>query len=391
MAHSKVLKLVTVIGARPQMIKAAAISRSIRSHFSENVSETIVHTGQHYDPNMSQVFFDELGIPKEKYNLETGPGSHAVQTAKMMISIENVLLTEKPDALLLYGDTNSTLAACLVASKLFIPIIHVEAGVRFYNKLYPEEVNRIICDHLSALLFVPSAAGVKSLEEENIRNHVSDHQTADYNKQGVFFTGDIMYDNTLHFAGIAKSKAEEIAAKYSLPESFLLLTMHRPSNVDSKESLQGILGAMSSIAEIHGRNIVFPIHPRTQAIVESDPGLTEFVSSSRIQLIPPVSFIEMIHLESTASLIVTDSGGVQKEAYFLEKPCIIMLDETPWTELIDSGTAILTGNDPAKIRAAYETLSNKQLSFNRGLYGDGKAADFIVSKIIEHLNTTAHA
>lgn len=391
MTHPKRLKLVTIIGARPQMIKAAAISRSIRSQFSSRIEEIIVHTGQHYDQNMSQVFFDELGIPKEKYNLATGPGSHAVQTAKMMVSIEKVLLAEQPDALLLYGDTNSTLASCLVGSKLFIPIIHVEAGVRFYNKIYPEEVNRIICDHLSALLFVPSAAGIQSLEAENICHRVGEAGMADYNKQGVFFTGDIMYDNTLYFSSVAEQKADGINTRYDLPESFVLLTMHRPGNVDTTGSLAGILSAMKSITQKHGKPIVFPIHPRTEAIIQSEPALTALLNSFDIRLLPPVSFIEMIHLENSASLIITDSGGVQKEAYFLEKPCIIMLDETPWTELIESGTALLTGNDPEKIIEAFDTLSSRKLSFDKTLYGDGKASDFIVNKIIRHLNTQAHA
>ena len=372
------------------MIKAAAISRSIRSG-SSGISEVIVHTGQHYDENMSQVFFDELSIPKEQYNLGTGSGSHAEQTAKMMIAIEQVLLKEQPDAILLYGDTNSTLAACLVASKLFIPIIHVEAGVRFYDKKYPEEVNRIICDHLAALLFVPSVAGFRSLEEENIRHRLQHDEIANYNKQGVFLTGDIMYDNTLHFAAVAAEKAAAINSKYGLPERFILLTMHRPGNVDDRKSLSGILSAIRTISERHNAQIVFPVHPRTQAIIESDTELKALVASFAITLLPPVSFIEMIHLESSASLVITDSGGVQKEAYFLEKPCVILLDTTPWSELVDSGMAMLTGNNGEQIIHAYETLSNRPLTFDKGLYGDGKAADFIVSKITAHLNKKNYA
>jgi len=389
MTPSTALKIVTVIGARPQMIKAAAISRSIRGHFSKEITEVLVHTGQHYDRNMSQVFFDELGIPKEKYNLETGSGSHAEQTAKMMIAIEKVLLEEQPDALLVYGDTNSTLAACLVASKLFIPIIHVESGVRSYNKLYPEEVNRIICDHLSALLFVPSVAGMKSLELENIAHRATENGSADYNKQGVYLTGDIMYDNTLHFAGVAASGAEKINSKYGLPEDFILLTMHRPSNVDTQETLLDILTGIRTVSVSSGKQIVFPVHPRTKAIIDTDDALKSLIASFAIQLIPPVSFIEMIHLESTASVVVTDSGGVQKEAYFLGKPCLIMLDETPWSELVDSGTAILVGNSGQKIVSAYETLVNRQLTFDTTLYGDGKASEFIVAKILEHLKPAA--
>jgi UDP-GlcNAc3NAcA epimerase len=252
-------------------------------------------------------------------------------------------------------------------------------------------VNRIICDHLSALLFVPSAAGIQSLEAENIRHRVREAGMADYNKQGVFFTGDIMYDNTLYFAAVAGKKAAAINEKYSLPKMFILLTMHRPSNVDSKESLNSILTGIKTVVEEHDQQIVFPVHPRTRGIIESDPALKALIQSFAIQLIPPVSFIEMIHLENSASLIITDSGGVQKEAYFLEKPCIIMLDETPWTELVDSGMAILTGNSGEKIISAYNRLSNQALFFDKGLYGDGKAAEFIVAKILEHLKTRTHA
>ncbi len=378
------LKLVTIIGARPQMIKAAAISRAIRTEFADQIEEIIVHTGQHYDAAMSQVFFDELGIPKEKYNLGIGSGSHASQTAKMMLAIEEVLLAEKPDALILYGDTNSTLAACLTAAKLFIPIVHIEAGVRGYNKYFPEEVNRLITDHLSSLLFVPTISGMESLEKENVKHHPVTDDKTDFNAPGVYLTGDIMYDNTLYFSQVSDDKKDEIRTKYNLPETFVLLTMHRPSNVDDSANLHSVLKAVEQISTEYGVSFVFPVHPRTKAIIENDSKLFELIQRLPIQLIPPVSFIEMIYLEKTASLIMTDSGGVQKEAYFLQKPAVILLDETPWVELIESGNAILTGNSTEKIYSAYKELSSKQLHFNQDLYGDGKASAFIVTKILNH-------
>lgn len=382
------LKLVTIIGARPQMIKAAAISRAIRLHFNNEIEEIIVHTGQHYDVAMSQVFFDELQIPKEKYNLEIGSGSHAVQTAKMMIAIESVLLKEKPDALITYGDTNSTLAACLTAVKLFIPIIHIEAGVRGYNKHFPEEVNRLICDHLSSMLFVPTVAGIESLKKESI-THNNQVKVANFNQPKVFLTGDIMYDNTIHFSAISEKKKDLIQAKYNLPEAFILVTIHRPSNVDDFSNLYGIFTAIERISVEFNKSFVIPVHPRTKAIIEKNNELSSLIKRLNILLIPPVSFIEMIYLETTASFILTDSGGVQKEAYFLQKPCIIMLDETPWTELIESGNAILTGNDPEKIYLAYKELTQRKLQFDLKLYGDGNASTFIVRTILDDFKSIA--
>jgi UDP-GlcNAc3NAcA epimerase len=380
------LKLVTIIGARPQMIKAAAISRAIRTEFTDQIEEIIIHTGQHYDTAMSQVFFDELQIPKEKYNLEIGSGSHALQTAKMMIAIEEVLLKERPNVLLLYGDTNSTLAACLTAAKLFIPIVHVEAGVRGYNKYFPEEVNRLITDHLSSLLFVPTKSGMESLSKENVVHHSISQTKPDFNTPAVYLTGDIMYDNTMFFSQVSDHKKEELHRKFNLPESFVLLTIHRPSNVDDSENLLSILHAVEQISTEFKVSFVFPVHPRTRFIIESNTVLSQLIKDLPIVIIPPVSFIEMIYLEKTASLVMTDSGGVQKEAYFLKKPALILLEETPWLELIESGNAILTGNNTDKIYNAYKELTTKELNFDQDLYGDGKASSFIVSKIVDHFN-----
>jgi UDP-GlcNAc3NAcA epimerase len=380
------IKLVTVIGARPQFIKAAAISRAVRNHFGRQIHEVIVHTGQHYDENMAKVFFEELEIPKEKYNLGIGSGSHAAQTANMMIALEEVVLKESPDALLLYGDTNSTLAACLVAIKLFIPIIHVEAGVRSYNKIYPEEINRLICDHFSSLLFVPSDAGMRSLQKEGflIENHKNVRANPDHPR--IFRCGDIMYDNTLFF--LNKVKKEDVFRKYGISDSpYILATMHRPSNVDSPETLESILKAFVAIGQKHNRNIILPLHPRTRQKYSGIPGLQELISNSRVYITEPVSFLDMIVLEKDADLVITDSGGVQKEAYFVKKPCLIMLDETPWPELVESGNALLTGSDYARICAGADHFlnGNNKLNFPL-LYGDGKASEFICKEIINTFN-----
>ncbi len=377
------IKIVTIIGARPQFIKAAAISRAISTEFSEEIQEVIVHTGQHYDKKMSSVFFDELNIPKEKYNLQIGSGSHALQTANMLIEIEKVIVEEKPDAILLYGDTNSTLAACLVGIKLHKHIIHVEAGVRSYNKEFPEEVNRLICDNMSSLLFVPSDAGMESLKQEGFKTEGTTGEINASNPK-VLRCGDIMYDNTLFFMENEKVQNAPIFEEYNLPkENYILATMHRPSNVDQFETLENILKALNTVVENHGKTIVLPLHPRTKKIIEENKDLSKWTENDQIKIIPPVSFLEMTALEKNADLIVTDSGGVQKEAYFMEKPCLIMLDETPWTELIESKNALLVGNDYDKIvNGANHYLSNSSELIFSPLYGDGKASEFICSEIV---------
>ena len=378
------IKIITVIGARPQFIKAAAVSRAIKNGFSDSIEEIIVHTGQHYDEKMSAVFFDELNIPKEKYNLAIGSGSHAEQTAKMMVELEKVVLAEKPDAILLYGDTNSTLAACLVGIKLHLHIIHVEAGVRSYNKEFPEEVNRVICDNMSSLLFVPSDAGMESLEHEGFLENRSGQGEVNANNPKVFRCGDIMYDNTLFFVKQNKKQEVSVFEKYGIPENnFILTTMHRPSNVDQIETIESILNALNDITLKHDKSIVLPLHPRTKKIIEEVPALNKLTQSDKIHIIPPVSFLEMIDLERGSDLVVTDSGGVQKEAYFMETPCLIMLSETPWTELLDSGNALLVDNDYEKItKGATHFLENNTELIFPSLYGDGKASEFICQEIV---------
>lgn len=380
------IKLLTIIGARPQIIKAAAISRAIKNNFTSQINEVIVHTGQHYDENMSKVFFTELEVPKEKYNLQIGSGNHADQTARMMIEINKVVEIEKPDALLLYGDTNSTLAACLVAIKIHLPVIHVEAGVRFYKKHYPEEVNRIICDHMSSMLFVPSDAGMDSLQKEGFNLTLPEKASTDW--PAVFRCGDIMYDNTLFFMDKVEHMPDSVFDRHQLPTSnYVLATMHRPSNVDSHQTLSNILRAFKTIIEQHKKSIILPLHPRTKHIIEQDKDLKTLLQVNGLCTIPPVSFLDMVRLEKYADLVITDSGGVQKEAYFMKKPALIMLDETPWSELVDTGNALLTGSDYDKICQGSNHFlgSGKQLDFVP-LYGDGKASEFICSQIIKYLS-----
>ncbi|HEY5826067.1 MAG TPA: UDP-N-acetylglucosamine 2-epimerase (non-hydrolyzing) [Cyclobacteriaceae bacterium] len=382
------IKIVTLIGARPQIIKAAALSRVITSTYSDRITEVLVHTGQHYDSTMSQVFFDELELPKEKYNLEVGSGTHAQQTARMLLGIEDILIKEKPDCLLLYGDTNSTLAGALTAAKRHLPVIHVEGGVRSYNKSFPEEVNRVICDHLSTLIFVPTISGIKSLQREGFADDPKPPFQIDNPK--VYYCGDIMYDNSLYFAEKASAKSPILKDLDLNDKQFALVTMHRPSNVDDPETLASLFNTFDTLAADNQITLVIPLHPRTMKAIENNPDKNLFnriKDNSLLKIIPAVSFFDMINLERRAAIIFTDSGGVQKEAFYFEKPCVILLDETPWVELVESGTALLTGSNGEKIKAAYQTLmtKRKELKFP-SLFGDGHAAAFICEKIIENFD-----
>jgi UDP-GlcNAc3NAcA epimerase len=377
-------KIVTVVGARPQIIKAAAISRAIKSNFINEITEIIVHTGQHYDANMSQVFFDELGIPNSNYNLQVGSGSHGVQTAKMLEGIEQILLKEKPDAILVYGDTNSTLAGAIAASKLHIPVVHVEAGLRSFNKKMPEEINRILCDHSATLLFSPTDAGYQNL----IREGFNANAQPPYNNDNPYIVhcGDVMYDNSLFFEQEAISKSE-ILKSISIP--YVLVTVHRAENTDNPKALNQLFEAFNHFTQKFKMSIVLPLHPRTAHLLSKvlHADLYQSIKQNNlIQIIEPVSFLDMIALESNATLVATDSGGVQKEAYFFKKPCIILREQTEWTELVESGAAILTGTDKNKIDAAFETILNTELSLQfKPIFGNGKAADFICKSIIEKL------
>ena len=380
------IKILTVVGARPQFIKSAAISRAISSSFSNDIEEVIVHTGQHYDRNMSNIFFEELSIPRENYNLEIGSSNHAHQTAQIMMALDDVIEIENPDALLLYGDTNSTLASCLVAIKRHLPVIHIEAGVRSFNKKFPEEVNRIICDHTSSLLFVPSDDGISNLKKEGfIMEESNVPRDILLNFPNTYRCGDIMYDNTLFFRDKADEYFKKIAKEHNLPDNnFFLVTAHRPSNVDAPENFKKIISFFHYAIDNLGKKIIFPIHPRTKKVIAENKELGELIKKKGVYCIPPVSFIEMIGLQKYSDLVITDSGGVQKEAFFMGKPCLIMLEETPWVELIESENAKLVGNNyDLLVEGANFYLENKPRNFEN-IFGDGNSSLFICEKIIEN-------
>lgn len=379
------IKIVTIIGARPQIIKAAALSRAIATHFPTKIKEVIVHTGQHYDANMSQVFIDELSIPTPDYNLNIGSASHGVQTAGMIEGIEKILLAEKPDYIVLYGDTNSTLAGAIAAAKIHIPIVHIEAGLRSFNKSMPEEINRIMCDHASTLLFSPTKTGLTNLINEGFSEKNKMPFSAD--KPGIFHCGDVMFDNSLFFKKIAETKSD-VLEKYELHgKQFILGTIHRDNNTDQPERLNAIFRALNSISGDNKTLVVLPLHPRTSKKLETvlkTSLFNEIKNNTYIKLLPPVSFLDMIQLESNCQLVITDSGGVQKEAYFFEKPSIILRSETEWVEIIKQGCGIIANADEEKITTSFSYFNeNKSLQFPQ-LFGDGKAAEFICRTMIEN-------
>lgn len=378
------MKIVTIIGARPQIIKAAALSRAITSKYAGSITEVIVHTGQHYDENMSQVFFDELNIPPAKYNLNTGSGNHGKQTASMIEGIEKILLDEKPSAIVLYGDTNSTLAGAVAASKLHIPVVHIEAGLRSFNKAMPEEINRILCDHVATLLFSPTKAGYNNLVKEGFRENNKPPFTSD--NPSIYHCGDVMYDNSLHFSELAEKRTNILDQQKGRP--FILSTIHRNNNTDEPSRLSALFSAMNTITKNNQINIILPLHPRTAKLLNQNlPAglLNEIKSNPRIKIIPPVSFLEMIALEKNAQLVLTDSGGVQKEAFFFKKPCIIFRSETEWVELVECGSAIIADADEVRILKAYDQFKQKGKNEFPPIFGDGKAAEFICGEILKHL------
>ncbi|MBR0540372.1 MAG: UDP-N-acetylglucosamine 2-epimerase (non-hydrolyzing) [Bacteroidales bacterium] len=375
------MKLVTIIGARPQIIKAAALSRAIRNHYSDTIQEIIVHTGQHYDDNMSQVFFDELQIPHPDHNLHVGSASHGVQTARMTEGIESLLIKEQPDYIVLYGDTNSTLAGAVAAAKIHVPIVHIEAGLRSFNKSMPEEINRIVCDHCSTLLFTPTKAGLENLKREGFPMDNEGPYTIDNPK--VYHCGDIMYDNSLHFANIAEEKTNIIQRLELKGKPFVLATIHRDSNTDYPERLSAIFRSIIKLSE--ECQVVLPLHPRTAKLIKTnldEDMQKQIFSCPDIKLIPPVSFLEMIALERHARLVMTDSGGVQKEAYFFKKPCIILRPETEWVEIVETGNAILADADECRIMKAWEHFKDNPPIVFPEIFGDGHAAEFMLEKII---------
>lgn len=376
------IKLLTIIGARPQIIKASAISRAIRTQFADCVLEKILHTGQHYDQNMSQVFFEELSIPTPDYNLNVGSGNHGEQTAKMIEGIEKVLLAETFDGIIVYGDTNSTLAGAVAATKLHVPIFHIEAGLRSFNMAMPEEINRIVCDQLSSILFTPTQTAVDNLKNEGFET--SPTKFINGKKRIIVNSGDIMYDNSLHFAKLASEKCDILSKLGVGANNYILATIHRDNNTDDLHRLAAIFTAMVEIATKNNIKIVLPLHPRTAKILKSEPKLSGKIEQSECFIvISPVSFLEMIVLEKNAKLIMTDSGGVQKEAYFFRKPCIILRPETEWVEITNEKVGIIADADSDVIVAAYKELNKRELAFPP-LFGRGDAAQKIITEIIKY-------
>ncbi|MDY4252143.1 non-hydrolyzing UDP-N-acetylglucosamine 2-epimerase [Clostridium sp.] len=348
------MKILTVIGARPQFIKAAAVSNKLR----KNHEEVLVHTGQHYDNNMSDIFFDELGIPKPNYNLNIGSGNHGYQTGKMLMELESLYLKEKPDLVLVYGDTNSTLAGALAASKLLIPVAHIEAGLRSFNMKMPEEQNRVLTDHISKYLFAPTDTAIKNLKNENIT-------------ENVFNTGDVMFDAIKLFKEKALETSTVLIDNNISPNEYILSTIHRAENTNDINRLKNIINALNECE----KNIVLPLHPRTHKFIK-DYGLT---INNNIKIIAPVGYLDMINLENNSQKIVTDSGGVQKEAYFLQKPCITMRDETEWIETVENGWNTIVGSNKEKILDAIINFNPK--GEQKMVFGHGNAADIISEKL----------
>lgn len=380
-------KILTVVGARPQIIKAAAVSRAITNHFGTKLQEVIVHTGQHYDAAMSQVFFNELGIPQPNHNLNTGSGMHGAQTALMMVGLEKLILEEKPNAVLVYGDTNSTLAGALAAAKLHVPVVHVEAGLRSFNKSMPEEINRITCDHASTLLFTPTQSGLQNLLNEGFKKNIRESYNID--NPGVFFCGDVMFDNSMHYSILAAKESTILnRLELSAETPFILATIHRDNNTDNPLRLNDIFNSLTAVSEKTGMKIILPLHPRTKKMMSqilSETQLSEIENGNQIQLTEPASFLDMIQLESHAELIITDSGGVQKEAYFFKKPCVILRPQTEWVELVENGNAMLVDADSERLELAVELLLRKKDYTWPAFYGDANAAQFICTTIDRYI------
>lgn len=354
-------KILSVVGARPQFIKAFPVSAALR----EKHDEVLVHTGQHYDDSLSGVFFDELEIPKPDYNLGVGSGPHALQTAEMMRQLDSVVETEAPDIVLVYGDTNSTLAAALVASKRDPLVAHVEAGLRSYNWEMPEEVNRVLTDHCSDMLFAPSNSAAQILESEGIHD-------------GVYVTGDVQYDAILRARSTAREQSTVLEDMGLRDGEYVLATVHRANNTDDRTRLETIVNGLSSA----GKPVVFPIHPRTEKALKEAGLWTRVVEDEHLIVVEPVGYLDFVRLLDGAERVATDSGGVQKEAFYLDKRCVTLRDETEWVETVDAGWNTLVGADEKAIELALQSVD--ELPEKPSLYGDGNAAARIKDAISEY-------
>lgn len=355
-------KILTIIGARPQFIKASVVSKAILE--TPGLEEVILHTGQHYDANMSDLFFEQLGIPKPSYQLDINGGSHGEMTRRMLIEIEKVLLAEKPNIVLVYGDTNSTLAGALAAAKLHIPVAHIEAGLRSFNMEMPEEINRILTDQISNILFCPTQTAMDNLIKEGFEQKPIT----------ILNVGDVMQDSALLFAEKAVAPQD-----LAIQNNFILTTLHRAENTDNPERLGSIVSALN---EVHATiaPVVMPLHPRTKNLLQK-AGLT-----LNVHVINPVGYLEMLWLLKQTDLVLTDSGGVQKEAFFFQKPCVTMRDQTEWVELLEIGANVLVGADKDKIMTAVSESRGRKIIDESQLYGGGKASQRIAQELLRFLN-----
>lgn len=354
------MKIVTILGARPQFIKASVVSREIKKY--SVIKEIIIHTGQHFDYNMSKVFFDEMNIPKPNYNLNINSLPHGAMTGRMMEKIEMVLKKEKPDWVLVYGDTNSTIAGALAAKKMHIKVAHVEAGLRSYNMKMPEEINRILTDRISNILFCPTQNSVNNLYNEGFKNIYCD----------IVKCGDVMYDAALLYS------KKVIKPDFNIPEQYSLATIHRQENTNNIDRLKNIFEALNELSK--ELKTIIPIHPRTNKLIKDN---NEIKLSNNIILVEPVSYLEMLWLLKNCRMVLTDSGGVQKEAYYNGKKCVTLREETEWKELVDIGVNIVSGYKKNNIIDGYNKLMNKNFK-NENLYGNGNASEIIVNKIFKN-------
>lgn len=352
------MKIVSIVGARPEFVQSAPVSKALRRIYEE----ILVHTGQHYDYLMSQTFFDEIGIPAPDYNLEVGSGSHAKQTAEILVRLEEVLIQEKPNLLIIRGDTNSTLAGALAASKLHIPIAHIEAGERSFDRRMPEEVNRLAADRLSDIYFCASQTAVRHLNDEGIH-------------ENVYWVGDVMLDAMLANLPLAREKSKVLSRLGLKPKTYALVTIHRAANTDDPNRLENILSALNKVED----DVVFPVHPRTRGAIER----LGKNFNKRVRMIEPVGYYDMAVLEENARLIATDSGGVQREAYFLKVPCLTLRDETEWTETVEAGWNMLVGADEGKVLSGWKNFTPP--TEQPPIFGDGKASEKITQLLSQYL------
>ena len=360
------MKICTIIGARPQFVKAAAISAKIAEIGADiAIEEVIIHTGQHYDPVMSDIFFNELGIPKEKYNLNVGSGLHGVQTGKMLEGIEKILIKENPDWVLIYGDTNSTLAGALAAVKLHIPIAHIESGMRSFNRIMPEEINRVISDHICTLNLCSTTTAMENLKNEGLANT-------------AILTGDVMYDCAVKFADLAEKQCNPLSSFELTAKKYIMMTCHRAENTNDKLRMSQIINAVKTLAE--ETQIIYPIHPRTKKLLKE----YNLHFSDNVKVVDPVGYFEMLVLVKNATLILTDSGGVQKEAFFYNVPCVTMRDETEWVETAELGFNIIAGADTSKIiNAVAKFAKTPPEPVTTSPYGNANAAEKIIRTILD--------